>query len=333
MQYYNHADHLGSSSYITNLDAQIVQQVEYVPFGEVLIEERNQSWNTPYLFNGKELDEETGLYYYGARYYNPRESVWLSTDPLSGYNPILEDEHYIDGEHNGGVYNSFNLNTYGYTYQNPIRYIDPNGKQADVIYGITSTDPKKDDKALINGGKALSNKSNILTIVSHAGTHGARVVENNKKGDIINGPDSFNQFLTRDSEKWRNREKIGNLVVVMYGCNLARDRMDNNGNSLKTRLQIISSGHPDQVFIGSTTSVEWTSFLGIYSDVQPIDSGKWRVYKAGKLIDEYDGSWNPNTYKEKWFNSNIKEIKSTDTTSASVNEIIPEGCSSGNCKK
>ncbi|WP_181042811.1 hypothetical protein [Apibacter adventoris] len=33
----------------------------------MFIEERNQSWNTPYLFNGKELDEETGLYYYGER--------------------------------------------------------------------------------------------------------------------------------------------------------------------------------------------------------------------------------------------------------------------------
>ncbi|WP_128331148.1 RHS repeat-associated core domain-containing protein [Apibacter sp. HY039] len=52
------------------------------------------------------MDEETGLYYYGARYYNPRESVWLSTDPLSGYNPVMEVEYYIDGQHNGGVYNS-----------------------------------------------------------------------------------------------------------------------------------------------------------------------------------------------------------------------------------
>ncbi|WP_221405138.1 RHS repeat domain-containing protein [Apibacter adventoris] len=128
---------MGSSSYITNLDAQIVQHVEYVPFREVLIEERNQSWNTPYLFKGKELDEETGLYYYGARYYNPREAVWLSTDPLSGYNPVNEFEHYIDGQHNGGVFNSFNLNTYGYCYQNPVLLIDPNGKQSisDIIMG------------------------------------------------------------------------------------------------------------------------------------------------------------------------------------------------------
>ena len=35
----------------------------------------------PYMFNGKELDTETGLYYYGARYYDPRVSLWLNVDP------------------------------------------------------------------------------------------------------------------------------------------------------------------------------------------------------------------------------------------------------------
>ena len=82
MQFYYHPDHLGSSSYITNLDGEVVQHIEYVPFGEVFIEERNNIWNTPYLFNAKEFDEETGLYYYGARYYEPRLSLWMSTDPM-----------------------------------------------------------------------------------------------------------------------------------------------------------------------------------------------------------------------------------------------------------
>ena len=59
LQFYYHPDHLGSTSYITNLDGEVVQHVEYVPFGEVFIEERNNTWNTPYLFNAKEFDEET----------------------------------------------------------------------------------------------------------------------------------------------------------------------------------------------------------------------------------------------------------------------------------
>ena len=97
----------GSSSYITNLDGEVVQHIEYVPFGEVFIEERNNIWNTPYLFNAKEFDEETGLYYYGARYYDPRLSLWISTDALKEKTP--------------------NISPYVYTENSPITYIDPDG--------------------------------------------------------------------------------------------------------------------------------------------------------------------------------------------------------------
>ncbi|MDC7139811.1 RHS repeat-associated core domain-containing protein [Bacteroides finegoldii] len=107
LQFYYHPDHLGSSSYITNLDGEVVQHIEYVPFGEVFIEERNSIWNTPYLFNAKEFDEETGLYYYGARYYDPRLSLWISTDAKQEEN--------------------LNVSTYIYTFNNPIKYQDPDG--------------------------------------------------------------------------------------------------------------------------------------------------------------------------------------------------------------
>lgn len=132
LQFYYHSDHLGSSSYITNLNGEVVQHIEYVPFGEVFIEERNNIWNTPYLFNAKEFDEETGLYYYGARYYDPRLSLWISVDPLSTFDPHNE-ENYIEGEHNGGFFNNNNLNFYSYCYQNPVILTDPNGKQ--VFFG------------------------------------------------------------------------------------------------------------------------------------------------------------------------------------------------------
>ena len=107
MQFYYHPDHLGSSSYITNLEGEVVQHVEYVPFGEVFVEERNNIWNTPYLFNAKEFDEETGLYYYGARYYDPRLSLWISVD--------LDREKLIFST------------PYCYTMNNPVNNFDPDG--------------------------------------------------------------------------------------------------------------------------------------------------------------------------------------------------------------
>ncbi len=107
LQYYYHPDHLGSASYITNLDGEVVQHIEYVPFGEVFLEGRNNTWNTPFLFNGKELDEETGLCYYGARYYNPRISLWYGVDPLAEKHPDKTPYHYCSN--------------------NPIMRIDPDG--------------------------------------------------------------------------------------------------------------------------------------------------------------------------------------------------------------
>ena len=97
LQFYYHPDHLGSSSYITNLDGEVSQHIEYVPFGEVFIEERNNTWNTPYLFNAKEFDEETGMYYYGARYYEPRLSLWMSCDPMQEKYPSISAYTYTNG--------------------------------------------------------------------------------------------------------------------------------------------------------------------------------------------------------------------------------------------
>jgi len=136
--FYFHPDHLGSTSYITSRNGSISQHVEYIAFGEVLFEEHSSSFSSPYLFNGKELDRETNLSYYGARYLDMKTSLWLNVDPLATYNPIFEEEFYFDGQHNGGIYNSGNLSNYNYCYQNPILYVDPNGKQAiaGAILGI-----------------------------------------------------------------------------------------------------------------------------------------------------------------------------------------------------
>ncbi|WP_223302357.1 RHS repeat domain-containing protein [Flavobacterium branchiophilum] len=72
------------------------------------MEEHKNSHNSPYKFNGKELDEESGLYYYGARYYDPRISIWASVDLL------MEQT----------------MSAYGYCYQNPVKLTDPTGMSA-----------------------------------------------------------------------------------------------------------------------------------------------------------------------------------------------------------
>jgi RHS repeat-associated protein len=116
-QYFYHPDHLGSTSYITDASGEVYQHLEYFAFGETFVEEHSNTDRTPYLFNGKELDEETGLYYYGARYYEPQVSVWLSVDPLL--------DRYL------------NLSPYVYVANNPLNFIDPDGKKIKPAKGVS----------------------------------------------------------------------------------------------------------------------------------------------------------------------------------------------------
>ena len=121
-QYYYHPDHLGSSSYVTDLDGEIFQHLEYFPFGETWVEEHSNTQRTPYLFTAKELDEETGLYYFGARYYDPRTSVWQSPDPILA--------KYMQGQGSGGgVFNPPNLSLYAYVHHRPVVAFDPDGNE------------------------------------------------------------------------------------------------------------------------------------------------------------------------------------------------------------
>ncbi len=93
--------------------------------------------------------------YYGARYYDPRTSVWQSPDP------ILDD--YLDGEPNGGVYNSYNHNLYAYTYQNPVKYIDPDGTSIWIpLDGGSASKFIQDVNS--RGGKITGNDFSVKTV-------------------------------------------------------------------------------------------------------------------------------------------------------------------------
>ena len=111
--FFYHSDHLGSTSYITDDKANITQYDAYLPYGELLVDEHSSSEELPYKFNGKEMDEETGLYYYGARYMNPATSLFLNVDRF------LEK------------YTSFT--PYNYCGANPIGRIDLNGDTLSVV--------------------------------------------------------------------------------------------------------------------------------------------------------------------------------------------------------
>uniref|UniRef100_UPI0004678A73 RHS repeat domain-containing protein n=2 Tax=Treponema pedis TaxID=409322 RepID=UPI0004678A73 len=134
-RYYYHSDHLGSAQFVTDWRGRQYEHIEYTPYGELWIEETAPGIDKlPFRFTGKELDEETGLYYYGARYLDPKYSRWLSGDPaLNDYIPKapIDDEAKKHNENlpgMGGVFNIVNLHVYHYAGNNPVKYTDPDGE-------------------------------------------------------------------------------------------------------------------------------------------------------------------------------------------------------------
>ena len=122
-----HTDHLGSSTYLTDNFGRPSHYYETLPFGEMMVE-HNQSANVPsgvgydnkFKFNGKELDDATQMYYYGARYYDPRISIFVSVDPLA----------------------QKTMTPYQYVNNNPIMFTDPTGMEGEII------DPKNEESRL-----------------------------------------------------------------------------------------------------------------------------------------------------------------------------------------
>ena len=124
--YFYHPDHLGSSSWITSHSGRAIQYMNYLPFGESWVDQRNSSWSAPYTFSGKERDAETGYSYFGARYYNAGLGIWLSVDPMASKYP--------------------SLSAYVYCANNPLILKDPDGRDIWTIYEDGTMNRQKDKK-------------------------------------------------------------------------------------------------------------------------------------------------------------------------------------------
>ncbi len=118
--FYTLGDHLGSSSLITNSYGNMTERTEYYPFGQVAATAVSQDSGNRYTFTGKELDPETNLQYFGARYYGQNLGRFMAIDPyglqMSKLMKVLSDPQSLNG--------------YAYTRNNPVVLIDPDGNES-----------------------------------------------------------------------------------------------------------------------------------------------------------------------------------------------------------
>jgi len=218
--YFYHPDHLGSTSYVTDAKGEVYQHVEYFPFGESWVEQVKNAQQVAFGFTGKELDAETGLHYFGARYYDARTSVWVSPDPILGkYLPTGDKEKDKQLPGMGGVFNSFNLGLYSYGHLNPVKYTDPDGRSIYV---------DEDGNYL---GKGNLDTKEIRVIKKEKWNSSKNLIPDSKSLS------QYDEGIKITESTWKEIEKAGGKRLTPYVSNLSSGKVaykpEEGGNEKK----------------------------------------------------------------------------------------------------
>ena len=277
--YFYHPDHLGSTAMVTDLDGRITQNVVYIPYGEVFVEERNGSWASPYLFNAKELDEETGLYYYGARYLDPAGARWLSVDPMF--------EKYMG------------MSPYNYCAGNPVKMVDPDGRENLFFLNLKNPDNLA---AYYNG--IQHDESGVINVYCHSEENRFLLLDIHPISPI-----EFMSYVKQQSDEYqKNKNENKSSIIVLHACE--------SGDGLGSSAQQLSDIYKEDIFVAPNGIVNWKVDLDFEKEtgtpnfenaykVQNIVTketvketkdgrpGAWNVFKGGVLIGEIPGDSNP----------------------------------------
>jgi RHS repeat-associated protein len=126
-QLFFHPDQVGSVNYVTGTTGRILEHLEYFPTGETWVQEAfGEAVGNTYQFAGKQLDPESGLYYFGARYYDPRTGIFETPDPalaekLGGLPEPPSGSSSVD------TFAPSFLDLYNYADDRPLTVTDPSG--------------------------------------------------------------------------------------------------------------------------------------------------------------------------------------------------------------
>ena len=165
--------------------------------------------HSSYTFSAKERDSETGLSYFGSRYYSSDLSIWLSVDPMSDKYP--------------------HLSNYVYCSNNPIRVVDPNGKDEWDLARDGTLTKRKDGRTDVD-------------IVHATNKEGKDISRYYKAGSINQNPDSHPGFLILDEEDPDNsRIDFNTDIMTFTDASIATDFFE---------------------FAAENTDVEWALNIG-----------------------------------------------------------------------
>ena len=250
---------------------ELPRSISYIPYGEIFVEESDNEGVMPYRFNAKELDEETGLYYYGARYLDPTSVGWLSVDPLF--------EKYVG------------MSPYGYCAGNPVKLVDTDGRE--VVFSF-DTEGKHDSRVEMNKGfvKFYSDFPDVSPDVILMSMHGNKEKMVDANGKEIKTPEDVKNWLNEHSAIYQqNNSDQANRkpsALVLLSCS--------TGDGEGCLAQRISQSEEIPLVIAPNKTL-WSTFdvdghpQQIYKENKrkPNEPGSWVVYYKGVAVSYYSG--------------------------------------------
>ncbi|SHJ61743.1 RHS repeat domain-containing protein [Bacteroides stercorirosoris] len=220
-------DLLGNNRVVVDKDGNVEETNHYYPFGGVFASTGNVQ---PYKYNGKELDAKKGLnwYDYGARMYDPTLGRWHTVDPLA--------EKF------------YGITPYNYCFDNPIKYIDPDGKKPRVYVEMKGV-----------GHTFITTGEGKYTTVYTYGRYGG---------------------LNTDKSSFRSLSRKGEGVLIIMKGNDAINYIKNEVMGKEARTYEITNGNDEKI------DAHFNEMFNS-SDVKPSE-GKYENTDNAKVIDTYD---------------------------------------------
>jgi len=205
---YNYTDHLGNVrlSYMNSGSGlEIIEESNYYPFGL-----KHEGYNIltgnaayQYKYNGKEL-QETGMYDYGARFYMPDLGRWGVVDPLAEVNRAWSP--------------------YRYAYNNPLRFIDPDGRLEGDPPGFLSR-AWKEVKSWFGGNSKGTLEVGQVERVAEGQTRLFGLIQNANVDTNGNSPlENYRQW--QNNPGYNNGESFGDRTARLIGAGTLEARRD-----------------------------------------------------------------------------------------------------------
>ncbi|NDV97150.1 RHS repeat-associated core domain-containing protein [Dysgonomonas sp. 521] len=252
-------DHLGNNRVVANASGTLVQKNHYYPFGSVFASTTGAG-KQPYKYNGKELDAMHGLnlYDYSARYMDSQIGRFTSVDPLAEKYPHISPYIYVEN--------------------NPLRYIDPTGRE------------KLNGMGTRNGGlgiaRARDNVDNgMIHIYGHGSPDGLTFVDIRGNVSMIKNASDLQSLLTRYSAIWNNRLPGEELIIVLHSCNTG-SIMDRGAITL---AENISVNMPNVVIVAPSDYLFISKDGEIITSEDQTRKGSWIYYREGIPIYSEEG--------------------------------------------